>query len=431
MGKDLKKVLIITYYWPPSGGSGVQRWLYFVKYLRDYGWEPIVYTVEQGEYPYLDDSLKRHIPEGVHVLRRPIWEPYSYYRKILGSKGPVDPTVLAGSSEQSTLKHLALWIRGNFFIPDPRIFWVRPSVTFLSEWISQNPVDLIVSTGPPHSMHLIARSLKKRCRIPWLADFRDPWTGIFFFDQLHLSSCAKWIHRNLEKKVLQEADKIVTVSPHCAEGLAAISNKTIEVITNGYDPFELPEHNSKIDRITMLYTGVLTRDRNPSLLWTLLGRFLNENPHLAQHFDLVFIGNVDPFIFDEIKANGMETYLRVYKPMPHKELQFYLATASILLLVGVPDQQGVVTGKLFEYLYLEKPVLSISPAGGDLEWILEQTNCGVNADFDESESMKAAIDRVFHWVQQGGFMPRKEIIHQYSRRNLTERLAQHMNQMLQ
>ncbi len=430
MQKNLKRVLIISYYWPPSGGSGVQRWLYFVKYLGDFGWEPIVYTVERGEYPYLDESLKNHIPEGVQVLRRPIWEPYVYYRRLIGAKAPVDPTVLAGSSKKNFTRTLALWIRGNLFIPDPRVFWVRPSVHFLNKWMQANPVDLIVSTGPPHSMHLIAQKLKHRCNIPWLADFRDPWTGIFFFDQLHLSSFAKWMHHKLEKEVLEAADEIVTVSPHCAEGLAAISNKPIQVITNGYDPFEIPVVKHHPDRITMLYTGVLTKDRNPALLWSELGRYLRQNPGLAQRVELVFVGNVDPFIFQEIESHGMGGCLRIHKPMPHKELQGHLANASILILVGVAGQKGVVTGKLFEYLFLERPVLSISPSGGDLELILQQTGCGINADFDDSKAIYEAIEKVFQWISTGGFRPNRENIQMYSRRKLTERLVQCMNRMI-
>src|SRR5687768_9770887 len=173
-----KKVLIITYYWPPSGGSGVQRWLKFVKYLRDYGWEPIVYTPSNPESPVNDDSLAKDIPSGITILKTEIREPYGLYKRFIGRKK--DEKISAGflteKKKPKFAERIAVWVRGNFFIPDARKWWIKPSISFLSDYLTKNKVDAIVSTGPPHSMHLIAMGVKKKTGIKWLADFRDPWT---------------------------------------------------------------------------------------------------------------------------------------------------------------------------------------------------------------------------------------------------------------
>ena len=197
----MKKVLIITYYWPPSGGAGVQRWLKFVKYLREFGWEPIVYTAENPEVPVIDETLTKDIPEGITVLRTKVWEPYQIYKRLSGRKQSdrIQTAFLSEKKKPGTIENLSIWIRGNFFIPDARRFWIKPSVKYLSRYLNDNPVDLIISTGPPHSMHLIAMHLKGKTQIPWLADFRDPWTNIDFYHQLKLSRSADQTQATGEK----------------------------------------------------------------------------------------------------------------------------------------------------------------------------------------------------------------------------------------
>ena len=185
----MKKVLIITYYWPPSGGAGVQRWLKFAKYLSDFGWEPIIYTVENGEYPVLDYDLLDEVPKGITVLKTPIWEPYSIYKKFTGRKkeDKINSGFLSEKKNPKLLEKLSIWIRGNLFIPDARKFWIKPSVNFLTNYLIDNPVDIVVSSGPPHSSHIIALKLKEKNKLPWLADFRDPWTNIYYYKELLLN----------------------------------------------------------------------------------------------------------------------------------------------------------------------------------------------------------------------------------------------------
>ena len=178
----MKRVLIITYYWPPAGGSAVYRWLKFTKYLREFGWEPVIYTAENGEYTELDPDNVKDIPSGVTVLKQPIWEPYNFYKRFIGQKKTekINVGFLTEKKKPALAERISVWVRGNFFIPDARCFWVKPSVKYLSAWLAKNPVDMVISSGPPHSMHLIAMKLKKQFNLPWIADFRDPWTNIDF-----------------------------------------------------------------------------------------------------------------------------------------------------------------------------------------------------------------------------------------------------------
>lgn len=426
---ELKKVLIISYYWPPSGGSGVQRWLYFVKYLRLYGWEPIVYTVDGGEYPYNDEGLSIHIPPGIKVIKRKIWEPYNIYRWLIGSKEKINPSHMVTTSKSSFVSKLTMWLRGNLFIPDPRIFWVIPSVRFLKDYLKSNPVDLIVSTGPPQSMHLIGRSLKHKTGVKWLADFRDPWTQIYFFDQMRLGFVAKALHRSLEKSVLKEADAIITVSENCKKGLDQIVSRPIHVITNGYEEFEIKARSSR-DKIRMLYTGALSLDRDPELLWPELNNYLNEHPEIRKKFELIFIGTIDPEIFVNIRKAGLADILIHKAPMPHNELQSFLSEAEVLLLIGVVNNKGVITGKFFEYLYLQKPILSVSPSGSDVDQILKETGSGWNADFNDVQAIKNAISGSFSFLAEKQFSPDTAIVEQFSRKKLCGRMAEIFNDLI-
>ena len=235
MEKTSRKVLVITYYWPPSGGAGVQRWLKFVKYLTLMGWEPIVYTPLNPEYPVEDKSLLDEIPPGVTIFKTPIKEPYTIYKKFVGMKSTdkVAANFISDGKKPSWAQKVAVWLRGNFFIPDPRVFWVKPSVRFLSELLEDDPVDVIVTSGPPHSMHLIGLKLKQKYGIPWVADFRDPWTNIDFYHELMLTTVADSIHKRLERKVLTKADLVVTVNRAMQEEFLAKGAKQVSVISNG------------------------------------------------------------------------------------------------------------------------------------------------------------------------------------------------------
>jgi glycosyltransferase involved in cell wall biosynthesis len=284
MDKALKRVLIITFYWPPMGGGGVQRWLKMVKYMREFGWEPIIFTSENASNPIFDESLFYDVPENIETIREEIFEPYDLYNKFLGRKkgDKVFQGFVDESGKKSFLKEIAVWLRGNIFIPDARMFWIRPSVKSLKTFLKNNPVDAIISTGPPHSTHMIAMGVKKKFDIPWLADFRDPWTNIDFYQQLKLTSLADYRHRKLEKAVMQKSDALVTVTWSWAEEMKVIRGSEVDVITNGFDPEDFKGANGSQNptAFNITHAGSLNRDRNPHSLWEAMRILLDRLPEL-------------------------------------------------------------------------------------------------------------------------------------------------------
>ena len=219
----MKRVLVITYYWPPAGGSGVQRWVKFSKYLPGNGWQPVIYTPENPEMQSVDHTLEADIPQEAEIIKRPITEIYSIYRRLTGKSASQAQVNMVNAQGKSWKQRLMMAIRGRFFVPDPRVSWVKPSVKFLKKYLQEHPVDAIVSTGPPHSMHLIAQKVSKATGIPWVADFRDPWTKIFYFKHLGLSERTVRKHQRLEQAVLDDASVVVAVSPLVQEEFRAMT----------------------------------------------------------------------------------------------------------------------------------------------------------------------------------------------------------------
>jgi len=405
----VKKVLILTYYWPPSGGAGVQRWLKFVKYLRSFGYEPVVYTALNGEYPVLDDSFFKDIPEGITVIKQPIWEPYQLYKKVIGQKK--DQRVVSGFLQEDGKKslghRLSLWLRGNVFIPDARRFWIRPSIKYLNQWLKENKVDLIVSTGPPHSMHMIGLGLKKKTGTPWLADFRDPWVNIDFAGDLSMSNWAKNQNIKLEKLVLQNADQVVVVSELMAEEFRSKTKRPVEVITNGYDPddFEIPDNLLRHDHFfSIVHTGSLNDRRNHPELWESISRLRNDIPEFKELCRIRLIGKNDISVRRSIELNGLEDCTEWVDYMPHATIISEQKSASVLLLSinnygaeenGFFSPKATLTGKLFEYLAAQRPILMIGPEDGQAADVLSSNPIHRIVGFGQTESMYQALKSMF------------------------------------
>ena len=267
----MKRVLIITYYWPPSGGSGVQRWVKFAKYLPKEGWQPVIYTPENPEFTAIDRTLAAEIPPEAEVIKRPILEPYGVYKKLLGKKGSEGGEVNPINGGKKNWKQkLSLFIRGNFFIPDPRVFWVRPSIRFLKRYLKEHPVDAIVTTGPPHSMHLIGLGLSKATGLPWLADFRDAWTNMFYYKYLELGKRADEKQHRLEKAVLDNATIVVSVSPYEQKDFQKITSNEVRLMTNGFDPADYRADSETDEFFNITLTGLFASAGNPRVLWKVL-----------------------------------------------------------------------------------------------------------------------------------------------------------------
>ncbi len=404
----MKKVLVITYYWPPSGGSGVQRWLKFAKYLPEYGWEPVIYTPLNPEANSTDEALMKDVRPGTTVLKRRILEPYSFYKMITGKgqKKQIKANLVAGGGEnKSLMQKLSLFVRGNLFIPDPRMLWVGPSVRFLKKYLKQHPVDAIVSTGPPHSMHLIAKRVCKATCTPWLADFRDPWTEIFYFKHLGLSKWAFNRHRSLEQSVLDGADSVVVVSSKMQKDYQKRTKTPVEIITNGFDPEDFTatpdcsangpaSTDARCGKFTLVHTGLLVDNGNPNLLWEVLGEKAASDPQFRERLEIRTMGQTDGSIIRDISANNLDANFVNMGYVAHSTAVEWQQKASLLLLPlrKEPEAAAILTGKFFEYLAAGPEILAFGPTDGDLARALKETESGTICDWDQKQAIRNAID---------------------------------------
>ena len=434
----MPRVLIITYYWPPSGGSGVQRWLKMSKYLPENGWQPVIYTAEDAEYPVEDQSLMNDVAPEAEVIRRPIVEPYTFYKKFLGIKK--GEKVKAGFINEGTKKtgwkeNISIWLRGNFFIPDARCWWIKPSVKYLAKYLTEHPVDAMISTGPPHSMHLIANALHKKFNIPWIADFRDPWTEIFYFDKLKLTECSVKKHKKLENQVITEADKVVAVSWHEADDMEQLGAKNVEVITNGYDEECVVENTQEVDTksFTVSYTGVLLPNES-FVIWDAFKELCEENPDFGKALKINLIGHIDASVKKYISEIGLSNKVTNVEYMQHSQVLEYQRKSDLLLLLipRAKKAECILTGKLFEYLASSRPILAVGPANGDAAKVLAETKCGQTADYDDKSKMKEIILEYFEkHIEKQSITIDKDEVAKYSRRNLTKDYVRLLNDITQ
>ena len=389
----MKKVLIISYYWPPSGGAGVQRWLKFAKYLPSFGWQPHVYTPENPEAPAQDDSLLKDIPQEVVVVKQPIFEPYGFYKKFTGNKKNVNAGFLSENkdSRKKFTEQLSIWVRGNMFIPDARKFWIKPSIKFLKEYIEKEGIEIIISTGPPHSMHLIALGLKKQLNIKWIADFRDPWTNIDFYKDLMLTKAADKKHHRLEKEVLQTADEVVTIGKTMAKEFENIRNSEVRVITNGYDAddFEWKE-KTESDKFIIVHVGSINADRNHKIFWQALKEICDENQDFNKYLQLRFIGKLDYSVIESVEQFNLKDQFEQVEYVSHDKVKDYLFESDVLYLPlnNTPNAKGILSGKFFEYLAVGKSILGIGHPQGDAAEIMTEVKAGSMIDFDNYQGVK-------------------------------------------
>lgn len=426
-----KKVLIILYYWPPAGGPGVQRWLKFVKYLPEFNIEPIVYCPSNPNYPIIDKSLKDEIPNGITVISQPIQEPYSF-AKLISKKSykSISSGVIPKRKRQSLVERIMLFVRGNFFVPDARKNWVNPSVAFLSDYINKNVIDTIITTGPPHSLHLIGLHLKQSLNIKWVADFRDPWTTIGYHKSLKLMNFAKKKHNQLEQKVLNTVDEIIVTSNHTKNEFSLKSKQPIKVVTNGYDNNSV-EINSKDDKFTISHIGSLLSERNPLVLWEVLSELVSENQLFANAFQLNFIGIVSDAIINTVKSFGLINHLNILGYVNHDKAIEFQKKSQLLLLIEIDseDTKAIIPGKLFEYMISETPIIGVGPKDSDVETIITESNTGSYFLYSEKEKLKIKVLSYFEDFKNGPLKSNPVGLQKYSRRNLTEKLSDILHQL--
>jgi len=426
-----KKVLIIAYYWPPSGGPGVQRWLNFVKYLPENGWKPIIYLPENPSYPTIDESLVAEVPENLTLLKTRIWEPYQIAEKLSKKNEKFKSGQFDVGKNQTWKSKLSIFIRGNLFIPDARKFWIKPSVRFLKKYLKKHPVDILITTGPPHSLHLIGLGLKNAFpKLKWIADFRDPWTAISYYKHLKLTSYANRRHHNLENKVLKNANLVLATSYTDAENFKEKGANSVP-ITNGFESREIPE-KSPSDKFVLSYVGILEQLRNPSYLWEILKKLIGDFPEFEKSFELKFVGKIDDKILHDLENSVLKKHLNIKNYLPHEQSLNEMQNSDLLLLTNFPKEEskGIIPGKFFEYLQTKNPILSLGPKDADVEKILEETHCGKHFTSQDSDAIREYILSVFSSWKSGNSETTPQNIENYSRKNLTRKLSLLMDDLV-
>ena len=421
-----KKILIITYYWPPAGGPGVQRWLKFVKYLPDFGIQPIVYIPENPTYPIVDENLVNEVSDKAIVLKNKIFEPYQLASFLSKNKTKkISSGIIPNKKKQSFLDKTFLWIRGNLFIPDARVFWVKPSVSYLEKYIVENNIDTIITSGPPHSLHLIGLELKQKLNLKWFADFRDPWTTIGYHKSLRLSSFAAKKHKSLEHQVLNSADTIIVTSKTTKTEFEAITTKPIAVITNGYDT-EQVEKQTLDSKFSLAHIGSFLSERNPLILWESLTELIQEIPDFKSHLEIKLIGAVSQEVLETITQFGLKLYLNNLGYVPHNEAIAHQRKSQVLLLIEIDSQEtkSIIPGKLFEYLVSNRPIIAIGPQDSDFAEIITNTNTGVFLKYSEKMKLKSVILDFYNHFLEGKLQSNGVGLQKYSRKSLTKELAQ-------
>jgi len=471
----MKKVLIITYYWPPAGGPGVQRVLKFAKYLPEFGWQPIILTVKNGEYPAHDESLFSDIPKECKVYKTPAIEPFSLYKKFTGmSSDEAIPVAALTEQKISWKKKLAHWIRLNLFIPDARIGWIPFAVKAGKHIIENEKPDIIFSSSPPPTVHLIAQKLAKWSGIKWVADFRDPWTEIYHQDLIKKNKFAHYIDQKLEKKILTNASRISTVSMHIADSFQKklirfkkffviangyddadfISNtvnkfdkftstvsmhiadsfqkklmrfKKFLVIANGYDDADFISNTvNKFDKFTIAYAGKINHQQNPEVLWKICAEIINKNNEFRNNFNILLMGNITQLVHSSLRNNNLSKYTTYLGYVKHKKALEMLKRSTLLLLL-IPNtrkNRGIVTGKLFEYLAMNNFILGFGPPDGDAAHILNTTGTGKMFEYSDGEVVQNLISDLFKkWKKNTSIPLNSHNITQFSRKNLTKKLV--------
>lgn len=416
------KVLLITYYWPPAGGSGVQRWLKFVKYMSEFGIDPIVFTVDDPSYTIEDPTLLGEVPEKVEIIRQSLWEPNQLLSKL--NKGGKQESAGFLKADPSFIERQMHYIRANYFIPDARKYWVKPSVKRLLTFLKEHPVDLMISTGPPHSAHLIACELKRKTGVKWVADFRDPWTNIDYFQNLPLSQRSRQKHHDLEDEVLRQADAVLVVGKTMKEEFLD-RNEKVYVLSNGYDDSGFEDETALDAKFTISHIGMMNADRNPVIFWKALSELVTEHEDLASDLSVKLIGKCDQVVYQSVKEFKLSSYVNFIAYVAHKDVLAYQRASQVLLLAvnNVPSAKSVVTGKVFEYLQSKRPILGIGPLDGDLADILEETSSGHMVDFNDLEAVKKVLLDYYRAFKKEELVLNSKGVEKYHRKSLTKKLA--------
>jgi glycosyltransferase involved in cell wall biosynthesis len=436
----MKKVLIITYYWPPSGGSGVQRWMYFCKYLKEFGIHPVVITVDEhyASYRHNDDSFNELTKE-IEVHKTRTREPLKLYSRIVsGHEQSGIPAGFAGESKTSLFQKISRAIRGNLFIPDARIGWIPYALQKAREILSSEKINLVITSGPPHSTHLAALKLKSEFDFTWIADFRDPWTDLYYNRLLYRTKWAMDKDSSLERKTLQSADVVLTIGPSMKQhliGKGKIDPEKVVYIYSGFDTndFINVEDQTNPEYFTISHIGVLSDSQPITPFLLALAGFYKRNHPICKRLKLRLIGNVSPKIIEEVHRVLPDLTLENFGYVPKKEAISFMLSSD-LLFNSMPEMENselMVTGKLMEYIAAGKPVLCLGNPNGDAAHLLKEFEGSEVFDRKRVDLITLFLDRAFdNWTNNVQFHVNQEKILQWSRYNTTHQLADLLNKYL-
>ncbi len=432
---DAKRLLYCTYYWPPSGGAGVQRGLKFAKYLPQFSIEPTVLTVDENSatYPILDESLRLEVPDNLNVIRTKSKEPFKAYSKLSGKK-EMPRSGFANEGKPKFKDKLMRFIRGNFFLPDARKGWNKFAIRVASELIENNKIDAILTSSPPHSSQLIGLKLKKKYKLPWIADLRDPWTDIYYYNQLYPTYLAKIIDARYERKVLEKADTVIVVSESIKALFLKKSKKIIAekivVIPNGYDADDFQNiKKQENDIFTISYTGSIAKSYDiETFAQACISAFIDKN----REINLRFIGNSGEIITPILQFYGLLKYSEIIPTVDHQlSIQFLQTSDALLLLIpDSPKNEGILTGKLFEYLASGKQIIGIGPENGDAAKIIRECNAGKMFPYKSIGDLSHYFDTLYILWEEGRLPIVNQNVIKYSRKNQSRQLAQIIKSML-
>ncbi len=424
-----KKILIISYHWPPSGGPGVQRWLKFVKYLPEFNLSPVLFVPKNANYPINDNSLKSEVSNDLEIIKLPIFE-LSIFFPGLKSLNSIRSGNISKNKNQSMFQKIIFFIRGNLFIPDMKIFWKRNSVNFLENYISENNIEAIVTTGPPHSLHLIGLELKRKLNVKWISDFRDPWVNLNYLNRFHLLPFVKKYHKKLRDKVINNSDAVIVTSKRLKELYSEI-NANIFQVTNGYD-YNKPA--IKLDKkFSISHVGSFYNERNPDFLWDIIDE-LSENIHgFKKDLQINIIGNSNKKIKQELSKREFNNCIVFYDYVEHKKAIEFMCSSQVLLMLEVDDEESsyAIPGKLFDYLNSNRPIISIGPEPSEVREILSNTGSGKFFSYKDYNSLKIYIEKLYNdFLNNRNNIKRNKNIDIYHRRSLTSELSRIIEEVI-
>ncbi|MBK6447334.1 MAG: glycosyltransferase family 4 protein [Bacteroidetes bacterium] len=428
----MKKILYITYYWPPSGGAGVQRSLKFVKYLSEFQVQATVLTVDekQASYPLLDDTLLAEIPSGIEIHKTDSFEPLQILSKV-GSKKSIPYGGFANPGKEKFSQKVLRFIRGNFFIPDARKGWVKYAVKAAGRIIKEQKIVTVIISSPPHSSQLIGLALKKQFpNLHWIADMRDPWTDIYYYNEMLHTALAKEKDQNLEKAVLEKCSAAIVVSNDLKrlflQKSKSIDPNKIFVIPNGYDSVDFKTGVEPCkDKFLITYVGTIADSYNPEIFFSTFKNVLKNHPNVSMK--IRFVGSISSQVTQFIESYDLKEKVEIIGHVSHEQAICYMQESSILLLVipHVKNDKGILTGKLFEYIGARRPVLGIGPSNGDAAQILAECNAGKMFDREQEKEVEMwLMDAVNRWQQNHSFRDGNAEAENYSRKELTRKLAE-------